>query len=293
MSISMLKGIHRRMLGISKDDQIVAPSGFVGGGEGKPAIVLPGAPDTVAIFDDFLGDVVADQWAHVEGDTGASGGILANQTNGVYRINLSATGAMTPAGVAALTSGTLNWKANQGPGNTSGRLRMGCRIKIPNVQAHGTGTGIGSVFVGFTDLATAEMPIYDTGNATGPISPASNAVGFIWGPRGDTGWVGVSAKGTAGDSGDQSVVLSGTNPVDNRWQVLEVEVSRGIGDTGGTATFFVNGVAKGRIVSPIATITAMTPSVALIGLTADADTSDANQVDIDWINVSAPRDTGV
>lgn len=58
----------RRALGISKDDQILASSGFVAGGDGKPAIVMPG-PDYTAIFEDFYAGVGAD----LNGDTGTAG----------------------------------------------------------------------------------------------------------------------------------------------------------------------------------------------------------------------------
>lgn len=286
MSVSMLKGVHRRALGISKDDQVMAPSGFVAGGDGKPAIVGP-APDTVAYFEDFLGDTVAGELNYFEGDTGASGTLLAG-TNGIFRILLSASGAMTPAGGAGLNMGALNWKANQGYGRGAGRLRMGARVRLPKVVSHGVDTGIGSVFVGFTDTTAAEFPIYDTGAAAGPISPAADAVGFLWGARADTGWTAVSAKSTAGDSGDQQA-LTGVVPVQGKWTTLEVEISRGISDTGGQAVFYIDGVPRARINSPVKSDVALTPVIAICGLQANANT---NLVDIDYIAVSAPRDSG-
>ena len=69
MSIQMLKGVHRRAIGISKDDQLMGPSGLVSGGDGKPAIVLPG-PETVALWDDFLTGLEGTGQAV---DTGAAG----------------------------------------------------------------------------------------------------------------------------------------------------------------------------------------------------------------------------
>lgn len=277
MSIAMLKGVHRRTLGISHDDKVMAREGFIAGGDGKPAIVFP-SPDTVAVFDDFLGDLVADEWNVVEGDTGNSGAIVAG-VNGVLRLQLSLTGTMTPAGGVGINGGALQWKANQGPTPYSGALRMGARIKT------GLHTDFGSMFVGFTDNTAAEAPIYDTGGAI--ISPAADAVGFIWGPRGDTGFMAVSAKSTAGDSGDQQAT-TGIEPVAGQYTTLEVEISRGINDTGGRATFFVNGQAKATINSPINTGVALTPAIWISGLATDT----GNRLDIDWMNVSAPRDTG-
>jgi hypothetical protein len=282
MSINILKGLHRRALGLSPDDQVVGQAGFVAGGDGKPAIVLPGAPDTVAYFDDFLGDLVRDEWNYVEGDTGSSGAIQA-ATNGVFRLLGSSTDAAAPASVRALNSGALNWKADQGPGRYSGRLRMGARLKLESASRSAKRQ---SVFVGFTDITTAEMPAYDTG--AGVLSPAADMVGFLFGARADTGWSGVAVKSTAGDSGDQLVVLGASyGPTSNVYTTVEVELTRGISDTGGKATFFIDGVARGSINSPVNSAVAMTPVVA----TFDEDTG-ARFVDIDWINVSAPRDTG-
>ena len=58
MSLSVLKGIHRRALGLSRFGQTMARDGFIAGGEDRPAVGLPG-PDTVALFDDVLGDLAS------------------------------------------------------------------------------------------------------------------------------------------------------------------------------------------------------------------------------------------
>mgnify|MGYP001045680788 FL=1 len=286
MTIPKQKSIWGTKLYISPDDVTVSRNALAAGGEGKAAIILPGSPDTVAVFDDFLGDLVGDEWNYVEGDTGSSGALVAG-TNGVFRLLGSNTDAAAPSAVRALNSGALNWKANQGRGTggpNGSRLRMGARIKIESADRSAKRQ---SVFVGFTDLTTAEMPAYDTG--AGVISPASDLVGFLYGARADTGWSGVAAKSIAGDSGDQLVVLGAQyGPSSNVYTDLEVEISRGAGDTGGKATFYINGVARGVINSPVGSAVALTPIIA----TFDEDTG-ARFVDVDWINVSAPRDTGM
>jgi hypothetical protein len=302
MSIGILKGLHRRVFGISKDDQIVAPSGFVAGGEGKPAIVFP-APDTVAIHDDFHGGAYGTGAA----DTGEAGdfflakctdtgvkGSLVDATNGVFRITSSATiTTATPAGSSkSIVGKALAWKMNQGPNNGAGRLRMSARIKASDYPSKTSGDWSG-IFVGFTDALTHEVPMYDTGrggdSGASAVSPASDAVGFLWGTGGDTGWRGVSAtsgSGGANDSGDQQVTLTTVRPTANEYVTLEVELLRAAGDTGGRADFYINGQLKGRINSPV------NPTVALTPVVSFYDTGGANTFDIDWINVSAPRDTG-
>src|SRR3990167_1826160 len=117
MSKPMLKGVHRRSLGIGNNDQVMAPYGLEAGGDGKPTVVFPG-PDTVAVFEDFFVNPLAGVSAMLDTgvvvaaakgsvlladtglagshfipkctDTGVKGGLQAG-TNGVYRITSSAT----------------------------------------------------------------------------------------------------------------------------------------------------------------------------------------------------------
>jgi hypothetical protein len=306
MSISILKGLHRRVFGISKDDQIVASAGYVAGGDGKPAIVFP-APDTVALHDDFLTDLSGTSAV----DTGAAGlyflakctdtgvkGALANATNGVFRITptVTFTTATPTAASKSIVGKALNWRVNQGP-NTSGRLRMGARFAATTYNVKPLTAGdVSGFFVGFTDTISHEVPFYDTGrggdSGASAVSPASDAVGFLWGTGGDTGIRGVSTtsgSGGANDSGDQQVTLTTVKPTDNRYITLEVELTRSLGDTGGTAAFFIDGQLKGKISSPLNPTVALTPIVSWYSY----DTGGTpNLFDIDWVNVSAPRDTG-
>ena len=290
--------LHGRRVGVSPNDQLVASGGFVAGGGLKPSIVFP-APDVVAVFDDFLGGMpsgitdtgMAGTFFHRRaGDTGCLGAIAA-VTNGVYRLTMSSSLAtVTPAGTATgIVGPALAWKANMGPGGVAGRLRLGVRLKAATYT-------MGGIFVGFTDtVAAGEMPFYDTGDAqptdTGQLhtgTVASDLVGFYFGENADTGWRGISAKSTAGDSGDQQVSLTQVDPTANTYQVLEVELLRDVGDTGGVARFYIDGVGKGQISSPVASNVALTPCVFL----CDVNATGAAVLDIDWINVSAERDTG-
>jgi hypothetical protein len=302
MTINMLKGIHRRALGITKDDQVMAPSGVVAGGDGKPVIVSP-APDTVAVFEDFVSRVGTKgqpndtgvplgnggAFAEVTGDTG-HGSLVVAGTNGVFRL------FNTPSATAAALANTsgkgistgLQWKGNQGPGAQSGRLRFGARVKIKpddGGSAISRTTNRLHVFAGFTDIATFEYPAFDTG--AGVISAASDYCGFMLSAGGDTGWSGVAASSTANDSGDAVVSLYPGATV-NIYDALEVEIHRGAGDTGGTATFYVNGIPRGSIDSPFS------PTVALAAcIYAFQQDTGAQALDIDWVAVSSIRDTGL
>lgn len=287
MSISVLKGIHRRALGLTTRDETMSRTGFVSGGDDRPAIVLPGNPDVVAQFDDFLGDLIPDEWASVKGDTGLTGAVIANVTNGVVRITGSETVATAaPETCGAITQGLFKqWKVDQG-GRKNGRLRLSARVKAPiSTTAEG---GRHHLFIGFSDSGGAELPIFDTGTV---ISQAADAVGFIYSPTGGTTdrWTCVSAKSTAGDSGDQQVVPStAVGPTTNVYDWLEVEIRNGISDTGSSAHFFVNGKKVGRIDSPVGSGIALTPWIG--GFVQD--TGFALAIDVDAVGISSTRDTG-
>jgi hypothetical protein len=272
MSMEILKGLHRLALGLTRDDQVVGRGGFVAGGSGKPVIVLP-APDTVAVFDDFLGDLVAGEWIAGTSDTGQSASVLATSavsaTNGVYRMTSSATSTQTPAGGAQSLNGPPNWKANQG------RLRFGARVKIEALAGE-------SLFVGLTDTGGTEIAAYDTGG--GIQTPAGDYVGFIC--SGEASSTEQAWRAVAGKAGTDQSATTGVTPVANVYDVLEVELP---GVDGGVANFYINGKSVAKFTSA-----AVTPTVALAGGVWRANTdAAAKYVDVDWINISAARDTGL
>ena len=296
MSISILKGLHRRVLGISHRDQIVAREGFVSGGEGLPAVVMPGNPQYTAIWEDFhfspgaglgtndTGIVSAVNDTGLaglnfirRGDTGAA--VIVASTNGVFRFTTGNVNTDTVAGsVASFVQPTLNWKFNQGKGAGAGALRFGVRLKksvFTRLAGHH------GLFVGFTDSTAAEMPFHDTGG-TADVATASNGFGIGWNSEGDTGFVAFAVDGNT----VQQKVLPNTAPTSNKYVTLEMEAHRSPTDTGGTVTFYVDGIAKGTISKPCNVSTALTPVVALY------DTGGAANMDVDWVAVSALRDTG-
>ena len=289
MSVKKQVSVHGRRAYVTPHNQLAAANGFVAGGIDKPAIVLPGAPDTVAMFQDFL-SVIDDTGAPfpgggfraVVGDTG-HGFNTPTGTNGILRLfhTVSTAAPKAPGAGLAVGHGRLAWAGDQGPGPESGRLRFGARLKTESVNRSSKRVHI---FAGFTDNAVYEYPAYDTG--AGVISNASDYMGFMLSPGGDTGWSAVAGKSTAGDSGDQLVHLS-ADVTANKYNVVELEYTRSAGDTGGRVTFFIDGDALGSFETPIASSTRLSPCIYAF----QQDTG-GERVEIDWINVSAPRDTG-
>lgn len=272
---SKARAIVGRLAYATSDGKVVANKAFVAGGEQSVGndggnIVLPGSPTHVAVFDDFLGDAIDARWTPGVSDTGQTTAAAAALTNGVARLTTSATSTQTPAGGVMCLSGNLNWKANQG------ELRFATRIKSTAL------TGVG-IFAGFSDTGGAEVAAYDTGG--GVFSIAADVCGFLYGGEGGTGvntWRAVAAKSTANDSGDV-LATTGISPTVNVYDVLELA----IGKDGQLSTFYINGNKVASLSTSVAPTVALAPTVQVWN-TDGAATS----LDIDWINVSALRDTG-
>lgn len=265
MTIDILKSLFGRHLGITRDYQLVSRGGVVSGGYDRPSIVFPG-PDTVAIYDDFLGDLVADEWNAATGsDTGShKSAAITAATNGVLRVTSGAAYADSGAGISL--NGELNWKANQG------RLRCAARIKIPTITTI-------SAFVGFTDTKAQEPPIFEDTGTAAQVSNASDAVGFLFDTANShTTFQLVAVAGNT----DATPVDLATGPTANVYEELEVLL-----DASGNATFLRNGNEVGYIASAVTPTVALTPVVAVY-----PHATSARSIDVDYHNTSAARDTG-
>jgi len=292
MTVTKQVSIHGKRVFISTNDQLVARNGFVAGGDDKPSIVLPGSPDTTALFDDFHGDVIGAEWTVLDGDTGTNGtATVVAGTNGILRLNQGGS-PFADTGKGQGIVSLLSWKGNQGsgPNDTKNGLRFGTRLKMSGYND--TGRRL-NVFMGFTDSVGIESPIHDSG--VGVESNATDAVGFFYGAGADTGWsamavnTNVDATVVSLDTTRQALRAgAGSLNNSNVYQTFELVIHHGVSDTGGTATFYIDGIPKGSIPSPIAMNVALTPIIYAWA----QDTGGAQVVDVDWINVSAPRDTG-
>ena len=275
------KSLHGNRAFVTPEDYLVGRGAHAAGGVDKPMIVLPGSPDYVAEFEDFLGlsdtgvsTRYNDKWIVGFSDTGqilpqqGPIGVSSQFTNGVFRMTSSATSTQTPDGGCQSLNTPAEWKANQG------RLRFGARLKIATLAGN-------SVFVGFTDSGGTEMPAYDTGG--GIITPAADYVGFIC--SGEGGATQQAWRLVSGKAGTDQSATTGVTPTANTYDTLEVELP---GNDGGLVIGYING-------KPVASINsaAVTPTVAMAAGVWRANTEGAaNAVDIDWLNVSALRDTG-
>lgn len=272
--VQILTSLHGRKIGLTPEGttgalkgktRALSEGGFVAGGHGNQ-FDLP-SPFKAVLFDDFLGDVLQDPWNAVEGsDTDGAQAVLAGGIGGTLRLtsgNDDANG--TQATDASGVTSYLNWQAS------NGGLAMQARIKVSRITD-------AYIFVGFTDVITAELPVISAGSANTLTTNATDAVGFMFDTNmtADNWWlVGVA---TDVDATAQNV---GSAPVADDYETLRIEVS-----TAGVATFFRNGAAVGTAMTGAVTAAAdLTPCVYV----SNADGTSTVTLDIDYIHVAMNR----
>lgn len=259
----IMKTLFGRKLGLDARGNLIASGGLVVGAPGANRIV--GSPRHVEMYDDFLGDVVADQWNYTEGtDTTTADGAIVEGVNGVFRLTAGDSAGTIAADGAQLNS-ALNWKAN------SGELTFEARIKLASIASV-------SCFLGFTDTKALEQAVQSASSADTITTNATDAVGFMFDTNmaTDNWW----AVGVANDV-DATARNMGYAPVADTYATFRIEVS-----ATGVATFARNGVYLGTAMTGAVTPTvALTPCFIIRPLSAVA----GKTMDIDYVGVSSLR----
>lgn len=219
----------------NKTGQLLTRKGIANGAPGYELRVPGGL--AVVQFDDFLGDVVADQWNFTEGtDSSTSDGAITAVVNGAFLLT-SGDSAGTVAADGAQLNSELNWKAG------SGGLTFQARVKLGVITSC-------SCFLGLTDTKSLEQPIHSASSANTITTNADDAVGFFFDTNmtDDTWWF-AGVKATV-DSTHQN---SGFAPVADTYETFRIEV-----DALGNALGFRNGRPVGIVMA-----NALTPTIAL------------------------------
>lgn len=237
-----------------------------GAGANPAASVSNPSASRVSFFDDFLGDVLADQWALVEGTDGATSdaAILAGGIGGVVRITTGDAGTGLAADLIGLVQ-ALQWQAS------NGALSAEVRLKMSAVAAC-------YLFFGFTDSVSLEAPIESAGSANTLTSNASDAVGFMFDTRmaADNFWL-VGVKGDVDATAQDSLIA----PVATQYVTLRVVV-----DSSGYATFYINSRPVGsQMVNAITAATDLTPCLYAGKLSGASSIT----VDADYVSVGMDR----
>ncbi len=223
------------------------------------------APDKVIrLFDDFFGDVIADQWSAAQGTDGQGAIAAVNaQVGGVVRLQSGDTVTVAES-LSSLTQG-LNWKAS------NGGLLFEARVKAV------TSVADVAYFIGLTDVlatSTLEEPI--TLSGTTFTTNATDAVGFVYDTAATTDvWYG---KGVANDV-DSATVTTTVAPVAGTWQTFRIEI-----DSAGKATFSINGTVVGSATGAVTASVSLTPVISVM-----ARTTTVKPLDVDYILVEQDR----
>lgn len=260
----ILTSIHGRKAGLDKDGKILSPGGFRSGEHGKQ-FDHP-SPNRIVFTDDFLGDVIADQWSFVEGTDSVTSdaAILAGGIGGVLRVTTGDAGTGLAADLAQLTQ-ALQWQASNGDLVFQARLKVG---RITDAY----------FFLGFTDVVTLEAPIISAGSADTITTTATDAVGIMFDTRmaTDKWWL----VGVANDV-DATAQNSTFAPVADDYETWRIEVT-----ATGVATFFRNGIQVGTAMSGAVTAGVdLTPTLAFGNLSGTVSIL----ADIDYVHCGMNR----
>lgn len=258
----------------------LAPEGKTGAHKGKRELISAGgfrsgvhgnqfshpSPSRVVLIDDFLGDVLADEWNAIETDTDGAQAVLAGGIGGILRItsgNDDGNGVVLPD-LSGVTS-YLNWQAS------NGGLEMQVRFKMSRITD-------AYAFIGFTDLVTVEAPIISAGSVDTLTSNATDAVGFMFDTNMATDTFHLVGVATDVDATRQAISAA---PVADDYATFRLEVS-----AAGAATFYLNGLQVGTTMSGAVTAAAdLTPIVAV----SNQDGTSALTAEVDYIALGMNR----
>lgn len=265
-----LHSIYGRRLGfdtIRNKAQALGYSAFDPANPGNK-IIMPDA-NTVAFFDDFEGDVVADQWNFVEGtDNTTSDGAISAAVNGLFLLT-GGDSAGTVAADAAELNRELNWQARQ-------NLWFHTRVKLASIASV-------SCFFGFTDTKSLEQAIYSAGSVNTITTDATDAVGFFF----DTAMSTVNwwAAGVANDV-DATHQNLGVAPVADTWETFSIQLNYDPVTNAIAADFYRNGQRIGSKMSAACRYNiALTPCFLVRPKSAVA----GKTMSIDYVNVAGDR----
>jgi hypothetical protein len=263
MGQSLLTSIHGKLLGLTGKREVIAKGYVASEGKGNQ-IRFPG-PRCVAFFDDFLGDVLADQWNTVEGTDSSTtdAAVLAGGIGGVLRLTSGDAGTGLAADLVGVTQ-ALQWQASNGDLCIQARVKLS---RITNAYA----------FIGFTDVTSLEAPIVSAASANTLTSNATDAVGFMFDTRmtTDNWW----AVGVANDV-DATADEIGSAPVADDYATFRIDIS-----TGGVATFYYNGVQVAQLTGAVTAGADLTPCIYL----GNTSGTSSFTMDVDYAHVAMSR----
>lgn len=247
--------LHGSRFGLNTNNDIIA--------NGRIAYAN-GPRNKVTFTDDFLGDVIFDEWNTVKGsDAGSVLGAINSQINGVLRLVMgaSATGTMATNGSQLDMGAFLNFRAsNDG-------LVIQTRSKVDVITSL-------NFFSGFTNQGgTLQAPFTIAGGTL--TANAANAVGIVF----DTAATAATYKLVGVKATVAQMIDTGIAPTAATFDAMSTMV-----DIFGNAYFYINHKLVGRMANAITPTTPLTPVVN--GFSQSAVT---RNFDLDYIQASMYR----
>lgn len=217
----------------------------------------------VVLFDDFLGDVIADQWSAAKGSDGqAVIAAINSQASGAVR--LTAGDTVTVAESCSSLTHALNWKA------ANGGLVFETKVTPVSSVAN-----VG-FFIGLTDvLATTTLEEPVTLSGTTYTSNATDCVGVLFDTAATTDVL--YAIGVKNDVDTDATALSA--PVEDVAMTIRIELS-----PVGTAKFYLNGSLVATIANAVTASVALTPIIEIM-----ARTTAVKSIDVDYVYMEQNR----
>ena len=215
----------------------------------------------VGFFDDFLGDVIADQWTITAGSDSPAAGALTESVYGKLRLSTGDSNASLAADGIQATS-FLNWKTANGLVFET-KLQVSA---ITNLQ----------LFVGMTDQRAAlEMPA--TLSGTTYTTVATDAFGFLFDTAATTDTIRCVGVANDVDATHVDTSLAYVAATDITFRIVVDRAQIGYFYVNGTLVATITGVCRGTI-----------PLAFVICGRGAGDTVSKN-IDADYISVSVPR----
>ena len=215
-----------------------------------------GDTDYIGFFDDFFGDLLADEWAP-NLSTGATAAINA-QTPGVVRLSTDTD----DDDFATLALG-LHWTV--GNGWTFFESRVKC------VSA----TTLRAVEIGLSDALSETNGLAFSNHSVASVADvATDAVIFGYDTDASmTAWAANTVKNGTQQAANTSVAPS------TSWQKFLIAV-----DSAGTAYFYIDGTLVATISDAVSTTAVLTPWISLKSLSGAI-----KSIDVDYVNVVGVR----
>ena len=205
----------------------------------------PGISTYCRWIDDFVGDLIADEWTPLAGidSPAAAPAILTSGNCGIIAFTTGDAGD-TFANDSSQLSSHLNWKASNGGLFVEARLK--CVSSVANIGLN----------FGFTDTSALEMPI--TLSGTTLTTNASDAAVFVFDTAADTDVLNI--QGVKANSDTALLAATGAlAPTADTWFTLGVGI-----DSSGTASFYYNRAFVGQVANAVTTSVALTPTIGYV-----------------------------